>query len=69
MRATIAAEQEKQKPKSPQKPRSPVKNQQRSPGRQPTSPPKKVEPKNQEMNELQGQISDAIVREKPNVKW
>lgn len=38
---------------------------------QSTEPPKKIEePKmSKEAKELQGQISDAIVREKPNVRW
>jgi vacuolar protein-sorting-associated protein 4 len=68
MRATIAEEEKKaqqmqQKPKSPPKinPKSPPKNQTAK------SPPRKID--NKEMNELQNQISAAIVREKPNVKW
>jgi hypothetical protein len=65
MRATIAEEEKR----AQQKPKSPVKNNQKSPPRNgpPKSPPKKIE--NKEMNELQKQISDAIVREKPNVRW
>lgn len=56
MRATIAEEEKR----AAQKPKSPPKNQAKS-------PPKKVE--NKELGELHAQISDAIVREKPNVRW
>jgi hypothetical protein len=63
MRAIIAEEEKK----AIQKPKSPLKNNTKSPGRnQVKSPPKKVD---KEQNELQAQISDAIVREKPNVRW
>lgn len=65
MRATIAEEEKRVQ----QKPKSPVKNNIKSPPRNgpAKSPPKKLD--NKEMNELQNQISDAIVREKPNVRW
>lgn len=66
MRATIA---EEEKRAQQQKPKSPQKNNVKSPPKNINgkSPPKKTE--NKEMNELQNQISDAIVREKPNVRW
>lgn len=67
MRATITEEERRAQQ---QKPKSPPKNNIKSPpknGPPAKSPPKKLD--NKEMNELQGQISDAIVREKPNVRW
>lgn len=66
MRATIAEEEKRIQQQKPKSPKNNIKSPSRN-GPPAKSPPKKLD--NKEMNELQNQISDAIVREKPNVRW
>ena len=66
MRNTVAAEEAQlQKKRAPE----PAKRQEPTGPSAPNNHPSPLVAQNKEQSEIHGQISEAIVREEPNVKW